>query len=198
MTPPILTLTQTVAPAQEPITLEEARQHLLIDSDEHDAMIASYIASARAAAESYLNRQLITATYTATLADFPVYRGIIELPRPPIQSITSVVYLDQQGDSTTLGAANYGLVTGNVSGHILPAKGYQWPIVYDHDGAENVTVTFKAGYGETPSTVPDEIKAAIRLMVEDLFHNRAAQQEGNLTPNRTASMLLDLRRVVPV
>lgn len=197
----ILTLTQTVAPAKEPITLAEAKAQCRIDVDvtAHDTELTNYIKAARALAEAYQNRQLITATYTATLEDFPSLYGHVPLPRPPIQSITSITYTDTSGNTgQTVSGSNYTLVKGSVSGVVVPAYQTAWPDVYAHEGAENVTVTFVAGYGDDPGDVPDTTRQAIRMLVADMFENHEAHGTDTLRGNPTAEMLLNLNRIPPV
>ena len=199
--PPILTLTQTVAPAKEPITLPEAKEQVRVDINDtaYDTDLAAFIAAARNAAEGYLNRQLITGTYTMTFEDFPSLRGPVSIPRPPVQSITSIAYIDGAGASQTLASSSYKLVIGSAGGYVIPDYQLEWPDIYNHELAENVTVTFVAGYGDDPSDVPETIRQAIRLLVADLFENREMQNAGSaLTENRTAKMLLNLHRAVPV
>ncbi len=50
-------------PAEEPVSLEEAKLHLRVDFDEDDALILALISAARQAAETITGRQLITARW---------------------------------------------------------------------------------------------------------------------------------------
>lgn len=59
------------APAGEPITLLEAKQHLRVDVDDDDALIGSLITAARQAAETRTGRQLMTARWKLVLDGFP-------------------------------------------------------------------------------------------------------------------------------
>jgi uncharacterized phiE125 gp8 family phage protein len=59
------------APAGEPITLLEAKQHLRVDVDDDDALIGSLITAARQAAETLTGRQLMTARWRLVLDAFP-------------------------------------------------------------------------------------------------------------------------------
>lgn len=54
---------QTVAPAEEPVTLAEAKAHLRVSGTDEDAYIDALVKAARGRAESLTRRQLITATY---------------------------------------------------------------------------------------------------------------------------------------
>lgn len=196
----VLSLTRTVAPTAHPVTLAECKQQCRIDTDitEHDAEFDAYINAAVTAAEDYQNRQLITATYTMTLSDFPGLAGPIYIPRSPVQSITSIVYSDVLGSTKTWSSDNYTLIKGSVGGYINSNYEINWPQTLNHYGAENITITFVAGYGNSPADVPATTRQAIRMMVADLFENHEMSGVDSLKPNRTAEMLLNLNRVVPV
>ena len=105
------TLTLVTGPTTEPITEEEAKSWAKIDTDDDDALVSALIAAVRSSAEQYLRRSLITQTWMLTLDlqqsmmndtlpegswNLPIsvlYGGLtreIELPKGPVQSITSV------------------------------------------------------------------------------------------------------------
>ena len=94
-------LTLTTPPATEPITLAEANLHLKVDTTDDDSLITRLIAAARARAEWHTGRAFITQTWTLHLDAWPAC-GIIELPLPPLQSVTSIVTTARDDSATTL------------------------------------------------------------------------------------------------
>ena len=58
-------------PAEEPVSLAEAKQHLRVDGGDDDLLIGSLITAARQAAETKTGRQLITARWKLVLDAFP-------------------------------------------------------------------------------------------------------------------------------
>jgi len=100
-----MSLVQTIAPASEPITLTEAKAHLRVETDftEDDTIIGTFISAARESCEARTGRQLVTATYALRLGGFPCGDSI-ELPKPPLVSVTSITYVDTDG--TTLDPDN--------------------------------------------------------------------------------------------
>lgn len=52
--------TLVTGPSIEPLAVAELREHLRVDIDDEDALIADYIAAARAWAETYTGRALLT------------------------------------------------------------------------------------------------------------------------------------------
>ena len=64
-------ISRLIAPAEEPLTLAETKQHLRVDHNEDDALISTLIASACQAAESRTGRVLIAQKWRATLETWP-------------------------------------------------------------------------------------------------------------------------------
>lgn len=158
----------TTGPAAEPVSIEEARNHCRIYLNDDDDKIAGWVKSAREYCESYLDRQFITATWVLKASEFP--QGTMLLPKPPLISVTSIVYLDTAGSTQTLSASNYTVETPSKQpGKVHLAYGQIWPSVYAQANA--ITVTYVAGYGAA-TAVPQAIKQAIYLLVADANENR--------------------------
>lgn len=171
------------APADEPVSLIEAKLHLRVDFDDDDTLIASLIAAARQAAETLTGRQLITARWRQVLDCFPgpwligVPAGqsfslpghAILLPKAPVQSVVSIDYLDMGSMSQTMPPASYTVDTACEPARITPIFGQIWPITLPQIGA--VSVTFDAGYGMA-AQVPEGIKSWIKLRVGSLYAHR--------------------------
>jgi uncharacterized phiE125 gp8 family phage protein len=175
------------APTIEPVSLVEAKAHLHYDASDQDDRITALIAVARAACEAETNRAFLTQTWTLTLQDFP---GVITVPHPPLQSVTSIVYKDDNGSSQTLAATEYQTDLVSEPGRIAPARNCSWPST-DSETLDPVTITYVAGWTAAAS-VPNEIKHAIKLLAGHWFeHLEAVTMEG--TPNTlpfAVSMLL--------
>lgn len=166
-------LVQTSAPAAEPVTLAEAKLHLRVDGGDEDALIGSLVTAARQTCESASGRSFVTQTWKLTLDHF---RGwLIELPRPPLQSVTSIVYVDPAGVSQTLSASLYEVDVTSPTGTVAPIWSGYWPATQYKRQA--VAITYVAGYGAA-SAVPEAIKAAIKLLVGHYYENREAVVTG--------------------
>ena len=185
-------LTLSSAPAAQPVSDAVVWSHLNValsgspEAPANETLIAAYRNAAVAhldGASGILGRALITQTWELRLCDFPRcpdpihgdYRIII--PLPPLQSISSIAYVDPDGATQTLVSSKYTTVAGgSQKAAVVPAYGESWPSTRDVPDA--VTVTFVAGYGGTESDVPASIKSAILLMVGDLYDHREAQSVG--------------------
>lgn len=161
-------LTLSAAPAQEPVDLDAAKAQLRLDADDddHDDMITSLIAAARMSAEQILNRSLITQTWVYKLDAFPA-TGALVLPKPPLQSVASIAYIDGNGDSQTWDSAAYDVFPDDWTPRVAPVYGGSWPTARAQIDA--VSITFVAGYGDTGLAVPRPITRAILLMIDRLY-----------------------------
>lgn len=168
-------LTLVTAADELPVTLAEAKAHLRVLNTADDTYISGLILAATAHLDGrsgVLGRSLVTQTWDLRCNAFPCgTRGRIELPLPPLQSVTSVKCLDGTGTEQTLDSAAYVVEPGHIFGRIRPAYGLTWPATLDDDGA--VRIRFVAGYGAA-SDVPAAIKHAILLLVGHWWVNREA------------------------
>ena len=163
-----MSLVITTEPAVEPVTLTEAKAHLRVEHDEDDSTIGRLITVARRYFESVTWRQLVTATYALKLDAFPC--GGVIVPRPPLQSVSSITYEDENDATQTLATTEYTVDAASFPGRIVPAFEESWPSTLGH--INDVTITYVAGYGLAAS-VPAEIKQILLMHVWDMYHNRA-------------------------
>lgn len=170
-----------------------------------DPIIGMLIAAARQAAELELHRPLITQTLDAYFDSFPLYpnRLYAEFPTrypiflPPLQSVTSITYVDSDGATQTLAADQYLVDAKNQPARVTPAYGCSWPSTRQQSNA--VIVRFVAGYGAA-SAVPACIKNWMLMRIETLWSNRATLVIGERVtmaafPPNFIDSLLDSERV---
>lgn len=157
-------------PTIRPITREEVKDHLRIDqtNTSEDAFIDTLILMATEYYQSRSWRQLITATYIQRFDDFPAFS--FELRKPPLQSITSIKYIDENEVEQTLPTSVFEVDTFSEVGRVQEADGESFPTVNTQLNA--VKVEYKAGFGDTRDNVPDLIKSTIKLIVAHFYENR--------------------------
>ena len=109
------------SPAKEPVSLAEAKLHLKIEATDtgEDSLIKRLIVVARRRAEVSTGRALVTQTWTLALDGFP--GGVIEVPRPPLSSVTSITYIDPEGATQTVAADRYRVDAQREPGRLTPA-----------------------------------------------------------------------------
>jgi uncharacterized phiE125 gp8 family phage protein len=167
-----MALTVITGPAEEPISVAEAKAspslRVAVATDDTD--IGTLITAARKLAETYTLHAFVTQTLELVLDGFPT--GGIVVPMPPLQSVTSIKYIDTDGTEQTLSATLYAVDTDSTPGMIVPAYDETWPTDV-RDQINAVRVRFVAGFGGAV-LVPEDIKSWIKIMVGTMYDNPQA------------------------
>ena len=171
-------LTRTVAPAVPAVTLAGAKAHLRVEFSEDDSLIAGLVEAATAMVEGPggIGVALVTQTWRLDLDGYLPLP--LELPLGPVQAVTGITYVDQDGQEQTLDPALYDAFTGSRPARIDKAFGAALPAVRRQLSA--VKVTFTVGYGDTAASVPADLRAAMLLIVGHLYHKREAVDRSGL------------------
>ena len=176
-------------PAVEPLDLATVKSWIKQDGSDDDALITTLIQAAREAAEKFLRRALITQTWRLTLDleqcsygnDLPggvyelpisaLYGGlpnIIELPMPPLQSVTSVTTYDTSNAGTVYDPGNYFV---DISGERLVLNDNAiWPGVLRWKAT--CEVVFVVGYGTDVTKIPQAIKSGMLMHIQKMYDGR--------------------------
>lgn len=160
----------TTAPVREPMRLDTLRQFLRIDGEDHDQNLLALLAGARSIIESRTGLRLFTQTVKLRTCGFA---NVMRLPISPVQSITSVKYLDSDGVQQTLSDSVYETVLYGNRNEICLISGQSWPSTFTSPQA--VEITAVVGFGDVTDLPPD-IQMALFLTVSHLFDNQAAEQ----------------------
>jgi uncharacterized phiE125 gp8 family phage protein len=171
---------QTVAPTTEPISLTEAKSHMRVDISDDDDYITSLITAAREYIEFATRRALITQTWRYSLEKWPT-GDEFEIPKPPLQSITTFQYTDSDGTTSDVDSDLYEVDTDSEPARIKLAYGQSWPSE-TLKATNPIQVTFVAGYGDDAEDVPGYLRHAIKFLVEHWYENREPVAAVTLMP----------------
>jgi len=180
----------TVDPAIEPVTLAEMKTQLRIDGTDDDDFLTAAISEARQEIEDLTGLTFITQSWQLTIDRWPTGRepwwdGVkqghidtlsgpnrsLELPRYPLQSITSVTTYDEAGNSTAITVATtFDVDTQQMPGRMTLQSGASWPTALRANNA--IEVVYVAGYGDAASDVPAPLKRAIKSVVAYIYSHR--------------------------
>lgn len=170
-------------PAREIVSLTDLKNHIMPRIPEaqidEDAWLDFQILKARDLVERSAGIATFTQTWELKLDYWPTY---IHLPRPPLASVTSIVYLDTNGASQTWSSAGYTVDTSSWPGRIYPAYGYYYPTVYGVP--KPITITYVAGFTSVDDTRLLSTRNAIMELVSLYYANRAG-----FAPQLEASIL---------
>jgi len=164
----------TTAPTVEPLTLEEVRDHLRLTTTDDDAYLDALIVGVRQAFEKTYDLALLTQTRKLRLD-----RGWPErifLPHRPVQSVSSIAYLDPDGVSQTLASSVYQVVGARTTPdvdtpacYVTLAYNQSWPSI--RIVPETITVTYVCGWLGRGS-IPQPIRQAMLVAIAQLYEWR--------------------------
>lgn len=171
-----MSLKRITGPSTQCVTLAEVRAFLRIDTTSDDYMLTAFIQSAESYAENYMKRSINKQRWELRLDEFPgddEASADIELPRPPLTTVTSEVVISYvkdttAGDTTSLASTVYTVDYYSEPGIIYPAYDNEWPTPRDEKNA--VRITYYSGYS-TPANVPEPIKQWVKLRVGSMYEN---------------------------
>jgi len=155
-------------PTEEPVDVSEAKRHLRLAAGE-DVQIALLIEAARERCEREIDRAIMSTEFRFTRRS---WGGIsIELPKPPLISVSEVKYIDTgEAEQTLTATTEYTADTTATPGRIWLVKGQSWPSI-SSDAAHPIQITYRGGYASA-NVVPSAIKQAIMLYVGHYYENR--------------------------
>ncbi len=154
-------LKTTTAPVSASCSLDRVKRNLGLDTvTDYDTTLQELILSASQAVQNDLGRCLTTTSYTLYLDKWPGRE--IQLPYPPLISVTSVKYY---GDSTetldTFSTGSYTVSTAGDPGVIWLNEDKDWPDLMDRP--QPIEILFTAGYGANTDDVPETIQTAVAM-----------------------------------
>lgn len=199
-----MALIQTSAPSIEPVSLDEVKLHLRLSTatTTDDAILNSYISAARKQAENYTRRQICDAQWQLVLSGFPGEKGAIELPRPPLTTVSSeivITYINSTFGTSTLASTFYSIDRGCVPPRVYPSKNSSnensWGDLDLADVFNAVTVTYVSGYTSNTSSIaaPADVCLWIKMKVGQFYNYREpiTNDDYRSLPNEHFNGLLD-------
>lgn len=187
------TLTRITAPVLDPVTQSEIYRHLRLVEDATEKAYADAVAEvAREYVEQYSGTALLTQTWELTLDEW--WSGVLELPYPPLQSVSSIKYIDSDGVEQTLSASAYSVTTGDPVGYVQFAADTTVPVARAEAGA--IRIRFVSGY-TAAADIPASLRQAVLLMTAQWFENREPVLLSGAIPQQipmTARALMDQYR----
>ncbi len=147
------------SPAVEPVSLSQAKTFLRIDGSDEDALIADLIKTARIVAEQECAKSFITQSWRISYNHTAPAR--VALPNGPVQSVSSVSIVDDDGGASVIDAGSY---------H-LDASGMTLVLELGLSG-HRIEIEYVAGYGDAAGDVPGDLIQAMLLHVAHLYEQR--------------------------
>lgn len=189
---------ETSAPAAEPVTLAQAKAQLVVDTGftDDDDLITSLIVAARQHCEKIMQRAIFNRTVTMQYDFFPYpyFRGsfnindrhslygtywrqfAIKLAYPACVSVSSITYVDLNGNTQTVSSSLYAVDTMSEPARIVPNPGMYWPYTQAYlPGSVKVDYTAGTwGDGVEENYCPQSVCQAILMLVSYWYNQRDA------------------------
>lgn len=186
-------------PVSEPVSLDEAKDHLRVSITEDDAYITRLITAARQAVEVRAKGVFLTSEWLTAWRHFPgrqSYPGVdlyygggaypvrqesfeLWLPKLPVQSVNSVKYIDTSGTLVTLDEGDYHVaLDGDGPALVTPSLARNiWPVTAPYPDA--VQVSYTCGFASADD-VPVCAKQAVLMVLGTYYENREETVLGNV------------------
>lgn len=161
-----------------------------------DDLLTSLITAAREYCEAFQNRGYLTQTWELWLDEWPD-KNYIELPRPPLASVTTLKYYETDDTENTayepdaetpVGTDTYYTDLKSEPGRLCLKYGESWPsdTLRPYNG---ICVTFVAGEAAA-SSVKKKWKQAMLLIIGDMYENREGAGSIEIKENPAVMSLL--------
>lgn len=154
-------------PAEEPVSLAEAKAFLKIDDTAEDGLITTLIGAARLHVEGVTGKALLAQSWRIVLDDWPD-NGVVKLPVSPLISVTAITAVDDHGGSHDIALAQF---LSEPDRLIVPRVVTGMPVLQERQGLE---IDYVAGFGNEPGDVPADIRQALLGLVAHWFEHRDA------------------------
>lgn len=170
--------------------LKEVKSFIRVDNTDDDDLIMEFIGASVQAIQNYTRRSIVNKTYEFTIdrpsgfedgieslgaGDHTGSRSYlsgggswIDLPLPPLVSVTSITTYDTANTATVFSSAYYQLNLS--SGRIYLNQGQVWPVALRDRAA--MVIRYVAGYGAAFSDIPVDLRLAIKGHVGAMYDSR--------------------------
>lgn len=175
-------------PTVEPITLQEAKDHLIVEHDEDDLWIYNAVVSARKHFEARCDRVLVRQQWRLYMDRFEDF----ELQPYKVQEVEQIQYTDIDGATQTLDTSIYTVdiprqMVYTAYNQVYPAardvRNAVWADVWAGEYKVNSPI-------DLTTDIPQDIKGVLYYLIEDFYKNRGSTSEVSMFRNETYDALL--------
>lgn len=185
--------TVSITPANStPVTLDEVKRHLRIDTDDEDVYLQDLIQASTNHLEAVSGLKLLTQTWRQFF-DTPPADNLLETSLAPVQSVLEMRIYDQNGDAKLIDLTNVELDTVSV-----PVRLWIQENLASYKPINGIEIDFLVGFGDLPMDIPDSIRRALLLLIAHAYEFRGAipaSSQPASEPNGFKTLIAPFRRV---
>jgi uncharacterized phiE125 gp8 family phage protein len=158
-----------VPPALEPVSVEEAKAQLRLESSSEDALLMRMISAARETVEGMGALALISRRVVETRDGWRLDEtGAARLALAPVTAVHAVRLADAAGTFVALAPERWSPRLAGSEARIAFAHGAPAPV----RAAAGIEIEYTAGFGPNPADVPAALRQAVLILVSALFEQR--------------------------
>lgn len=146
--------------------LPELKRHLRINGDYDDYSLSEIGSQAVDYVEEMARCTIFNSTYTYRLDRLC---DSFSLPRPPLVSVQSIKYQDEDNAQQTWANTEYDVLLGHEPGIVRLAFDKELP---DTRQPAGVIVEYTAGYGAAWSDLPPFVRHTVKLVAHEMYFAR--------------------------
>ena len=179
-------------PAVEPISLDDAKAFLKVETADDDDAIAALIAGARVHVEAQTRRALLTQSWRLVRDAWPGDGRIAVVPAP-LQALTAARVYTLDGSTQAIDPASF-TIDAAAAPAVL-AFGASPPPAPGRMTA-GIELDVRVGYGDAADAVPADLRQAIRMLLAHWYENRGMIAAGGavaLLPRSVAALIAPYR-----
>jgi uncharacterized phiE125 gp8 family phage protein len=162
-----MSATLLTGPADEPLSLADAKAFLRVEHDDDDSVITALIAAARNHIEALTRLGMMTQTWRIVLDRWPE-QGRIKPRLGPLQSLAAAHVYNEANDASAIDADRF--VVDAAAG-VIAAPG--WSLPQPGRSVAGIELDIVVGFGAEASSVPQVLLQAIRMLVSHWYENRS-------------------------
>lgn len=154
-------------PINPVIELDLVKTHLKITGNSEDSYLEFLISAVVSFAQAYTRRTFLTTEYI-TFRHF--FQPSFYIKQSPLQTVEKIEY-KKDGVLTLVSPDVYYFTVENIYSSVILEDGESFPDDVDNE-LQSVIITFKAGYGDMSSDVPQDFILAMLNHIAMLYEDR--------------------------
>ena len=159
------------------LEVAEVRAWLNLTLTDDDALLQDLIDTATEVIENRTGLILMSTTMEMYLDKFP--RWTILIPGVPLQTVSNVSYMDDDGNYVQLDANEYQIDIYSQPGRLAPVPNTHWPCTPQRLNA--VQIGYLSGFGAAGDLVPQDIRqAGLQLIAHWYEHRESVSAESRV------------------
>lgn len=150
--------------APSAVNLAEVQAYVRVETGEEEALLAGLVRTATALCEQFIGSWLIERGFSQRLV---TGGGWAKLAPMPVQSITGVERIEDNGSATALAAEDYAID--------IDASGRGWVRLTGAGSGRRIAVTGTAGMADDLNQLPEPVRQGIVRLTAHLFAHRDSE-----------------------